>query len=131
MLKIKLNDKHDGNFKFYVCETNDGKPFTASEAERLYNDIRADGKSVYHQMNGERGYRIRVIQLDDYYYVTIAILNDHGSEDITIQELESKHQNDALAISKFFRRNWDKLIQMGRDQLVDQLKAEYAEAHEA
>lgn len=115
-MKIKVSDKHNAIITLYVCKSNDDKPYGSDECERLYNDLVSSGKSLYHHADFKEGYRIRIFKLDDYIYLTTALqYPDEPNERVMIQEFESKHEKDAIAIAKFFRRNYHKLLEQGRD----------------
>ena len=114
-MKIKVNDKHNGTITLYVCKSNDGKPYTEQECERLYNDIQKHGISTYHQTDLTAGYRIRLFKLDNYIYLTMALtIPGENYERVTIQEFEPEHESDALQIAKFFKRNYRKLLEQSR-----------------
>ena len=102
MKKIKLNEKHDAIMVYFVCKSNADKPYGEVECERLYNDLREYGVSLYHQCSREHGYRIRVFELDNYVYLTMAI-NYNNNERVSIQEYEQQYLKDAISIAKFMK----------------------------
>lgn len=97
MLQIKLNNQRRADWHYY--EGTD-------ESLKLET-----GKSLYHKYNHKYGYRIRLIELDGKYYVTMALYespNDYESISVHL----AKSPSDAMAMmntmAEFIKRNGDR-----------------------
>lgn len=83
MLQIKLNNQRRADWHYY--EGTD-------ESLKLET-----GKSLYHKYNHKYGYRIRLIELDGKYYVTMALYESPSDyESISVHLVKSP--SDAMAM---------------------------------
>lgn len=95
-MKLNTQKYKDYRTKFIVSKSQDGIKYTKDEVKRIIKRLQ-HGKSLFHQFDRKKNIRVRVIDLGDFIYVTVAIDNS-----MTIQQVDRDNLHDAIAIAKAY-----------------------------